>query len=134
MKRCAMRALGAVAAFCTVLLVGAGIVGRAAAADGRWGYVVVVVLAALAAGLAARLIPGRHHGAVELDCPRCRGEGQAFYGVGRETYRRRCRACHGRGSVGRGQAGATHWPVPETAGDPPTLPMAEPELSTTSAR
>jgi hypothetical protein len=129
-----MRALGAVSAFCAVLLVGAGVVGRQASADGRWGYLVVVVLAALAAGLAARLIPGRHHGAVELDCPRCRGEGQAFYGKGRDTYRRRCRACHGRGSVRHGQAGAARWPVPETADDPPTLPMAEPAMTTPSVR
>ncbi|WP_231861099.1 MULTISPECIES: cytochrome C [Frankia] len=126
-----MRALGAVTAFCAVLLVGAGVVGRQTA-DGRWGYVVVIVLAALAAVLAARLIPGRHHGAVELDCPRCRGEGQAFYGRGRETYRRRCRVCHGRGSVRHGQASAIRWPVPETAGDPPTLPLAEPEMSTSA--
>ncbi|WP_232291889.1 cytochrome C [Frankia sp. QA3] len=128
-----MRALGAVAAFCTVLLVGAGVVGRQASADGRWAYVAVVVLAAVAAGLAARLIPGRHHGAVELDCPRCRGEGQAFYGTGRETYRRRCRACHGRGSVRRGRAGAARWPVPEAADDPSAAP-AEPAMSTSSTR
>ncbi len=122
-------------AFFTVLLVGAGVVGRQTSADSRWGYVAVVVVAALAASLAARLIPGRHHGAVEMDCPRCRGEGQAFYGRGRETYRRRCRACHGRGSVRHGKAGATRWPVPETetADSPSATPPVEPAMGPLSA-
>ncbi|WP_261555531.1 cytochrome C [Frankia tisae] len=130
-----MRAPGAAVAFFTVLLVGAGVVGRQTSVDGRWGYVAVVVVAALAASLAARLIPGRHHGAVELDCPRCRGEGQAFYGTGRETYRRRCRACHGRGSVRPGKAGTARWPVPvpETADGPSATPPVEPAREPSSA-
>lgn len=92
-----MRTVIAAAVLVVTAGVGFALVGGAGGA--AWSYALVVLIAVGAAWFAARLAPGRRLGMGDGTCPECRGEGRAFYGSGRTTYRRRCRACRGSGSA-----------------------------------
>lgn len=89
----------------TVFVVGAAL-GLALTEGGGgpgWSRAAVLLAAAVGALFAAR--HGiRRPGLGEDVCPECHGEGRAFYGRGRTTRRRRCRACRGRGLAARSAA------------------------------
>jgi hypothetical protein len=94
-----MRIIITATTFLVVTLLGTGLAEGQESVPTGLGYVATLLVAVLAAGLVHRLFPGRHHGSTEGDCVRCRGEGYAFYGTGRATYRRRCRTCRGSGAA-----------------------------------
>ncbi|MCK9901005.1 hypothetical protein CC117_18600 [Parafrankia colletiae] len=92
-----MRAVIGTAVFVIVVAVGLALV---SGFGGAVWAVALVVLVALAAGVLAAAQTGAPRSRPGVGtCPECRGEGRAFYGRGRTTYRRRCRTCRGRGQA-----------------------------------